>query len=101
GGSAYREGPLREGEIRGRPWGGRLKVEGQKPHAYGSRRLEPVISGGASRFSRRKIVGATSARIPDRTRIGFPAAIRTGTGLSVCAVWGSPVASSIICSALP
>src|SRR6266566_4953225 len=65
-----------------------------------SLRSRPVISFGGSIPSSCKIVGPTSRREP--SCFGAPApTITSGTGLVVWAVWGPPVAGSIISSQLP
>src|SRR2546427_9908802 len=71
-----------------------------------SLRSRPVISFGGSIPSSCKIVGPTSRSEPPARRapscFGAPApTITSGTGLVVWAVWGPPVAGSIISSQLP
>src|SRR6266566_5858533 len=75
-------------------------------HQSFSLRSRPVISFGGSIPSSCKIVGPTSRSEPPARRApsccGAPAPTSTsGTGLVVWAVWGPPVAGSIISSQLP
>ena len=57
------------------------------------RRSSPVISSGFGRLRRESRVGATSRKVPPSR--SFPLKVGStstkGTGLVVCAVWGSPV----------
>src|SRR5690606_1574901 len=72
-------------------------------HQPGANRLRPVIASGLGRPSRSSTVGATSRSEPP-SRSATPARSPTytsGTGPTVCAVCGWPVAGSRIISRLP
>src|SRR5258705_10042579 len=78
----------------------------QSSHQSDSLRSRPVISFGGSIPSNCKIVGPTSrSEPPPRSWFvpapSLPPTITNGTGFVVWAVWGPPVAGSIISSQLP
>ena len=56
-------------------------------------RSSPVISSGFDRLRRESRVGATSRKVPPSRSVPLKVGSTStkGTGLVVCAVWGSPV----------
>src|SRR5690606_35636645 len=71
-------------------------------HQAGSSRLCPLISAGCGRPSRSSRVGATSRSAPPVRSVAWRSPTYTsGTGPTVCAVCGWPVAGSRIISRLP
>ena len=81
---------------------GEKEQECQSHAAHGRRRSRPVMSSGGSTPRSPSTVGATSRREPPLRRGASPPVTATkGTGLVVWAVWGPPVAGSIIISQLP